>query len=227
MSPRPRTGRSRVWLAALPAAVLLVAACGVPEGGSARSVDDTSVPYRLLDRETSAPGAPYDAHPPASVPLVFWLDDADRLTPAAAGASCTQRPEAQVEHLLGELAAGPTDEVRAGGRGSAIAPRSGLSLVRIDDGTALVEVDPGSGTSADRLPLAIGQIALTVTSARGVQAVALVSDGEPVRVPLPGGALTSAPVTATDYAALVEDRRGDGTASQQPGPNRWPGCPVS
>jgi spore germination protein GerM len=157
---------------------------------------------------------------------VFWLDDADRLTPAAAGASCTQRPEAQVEQLLAELSAGPTDEVRAGGQGTAIAPQSGLGLVRIDDGTAVVEVDPGSGPSADRLPLAIGQVALTVTSARGVEAVSLVSDGEPVQVPLPDGALTSTPVTSTDYAVFVDDGH-DGTPSPRLGTTRWLGCPSS
>ena len=229
MTARHRTSADRRRpgaAAAVVATVLMATACGVPEGGSARSVDDASVPYRLLDPATSAPATPYDAHPPRSVPLVFWLDDADRLTPAAARASCTQRPEVQVEQLLAELSAGPSEEVRAGGMGTAIAPQSGLGLVRIDDGTAVVEVDPGSGTSADRLPLAVGQVALTVTSARGVEDVSLISEGDPVQVPLPGGALTSSPVTSADYGALVDDGRGD-SSSQQPGPTRWLGCPTS
>jgi spore germination protein GerM len=203
--------------------VLLVSSCGLPEGGSAQSVDDANVPYHLLDPRTGAAAAPHESQPLSSVPIVFWLDEADRLAPAAARTSCTHSPATQVEQLLAELAAGPSDETRASGKGTAIAPQSGLELMRIDDGTAVVEVDLGSETSADRLPLAIGQVVLTVTSARGVEAVSLISDDEPVQVPLPGGALTSAPVTAADYATLTDGLAGSSTP--RPGPSRWPGCP--
>lgn len=229
MSPRTPTAagqrRALAQAATVVVAMVLLMSCGVPEGGSAESIDDASVPYRLLDPGTSAPASSYDAHPPDSVPLLFWLDDADLLTPVAARASCAEPPAAQVEQLLAELSVGPTEEVRAGGNGTAIAPQSGLGLVRIDDGTAVVEVDPGSSTSADRLPLAMGQVALTVTSARGVKAVSLVSDGDPMQVPLPGGALTSSPVTSADYASLLGEDRGG--SSSQPGPTRWLGCPTS
>ena len=76
-------------------------------------------------------------------------------------------------------------------------------LVDLRDGVAEIEVETASVVSADRLPAAVGQVTLTLTSAPGVSAVLLLDGGEPVPVPLPGGALTSEPVDAEDYASLV------------------------
>jgi len=207
-----RSRRSRPTTAAAVAVLLLVPSCGLPGDGSVRTVDEDAVPYRLLDRGTPSGGTPRDDQL-ASVPLVFWLVDDDVLVPAAASVSCDGQPRAIVERLLGELAAGPTGDARADGRATAIPPESGLGLLEITEATAEVEVDPESEISADRLPVAVGQIVLSVTSAPGVEAVALVSGGEPVQVPLPGGALTSGPVTPSDYASLVPDRFRDSTPS--------------
>jgi hypothetical protein len=197
--------------AAAVAVLLLVPSCGLPRGGSVRTVEDDAVPYRLLDRGTPSPGTPQDDQL-ASVPLVFWLVD-EHLVPAAASVSCDGQPEETVEDLLDELASGPAGDARAAGRATAIPPESRLELVEIRDATAQVEVDPESEVSADRLPVVIGQIVLSVTSAPGVDAVALVSDGESVQVPLPGGALTPGPVTPLDYAPLVANRLRDSTPS--------------
>ena len=74
------------------------------------------------------------------------------------------------------------------------------------DGVALVEFDPATSLTADRLPLAMGQLVLTVTSAPGIEAVQVGAAGEAVEVPLPGGALTDRPVTADDYAIFLPER---------------------
>ena len=115
------------------------------------------------------------------------------------------------------LSGGPSEEDRAAGRTSAWAQLARPDLVGLDGSTAVVEVDPRLQTSADRLPLAVGQVVLTLTSARGVGAVEFVADDEQVQVPLPGGAMTEGPVTSTDYAALVVGRG-------SPSAERWPGC---
>ena len=202
------------WLSSTAAAagLLLVSSCGLPGEGSVRTVEDDAVPYRLLDRGTPSPDTHQDDQL-ISVPLVFWLVDDEVLVPSAARVSCDGQPEEIVDDLLDLLAAGPTGDARAAGRATAIPPESALELVEIRDGTAQVEFDPESEVSADRLPIAIGQVVLSVTSASGVDDVVLVSGGESVQLPLPGGALTPGPVTPLDYSSLVSDRLRDSTAS--------------
>jgi Sporulation and spore germination len=203
MSPRRLAGPLVTGVLAL---LPLLLSCGLPGGGSVRTVDQETVPYGLLGSETPSPGSTDSGEVPGRVSLVFWLVDDDRLDPGPADASCAERPQEVAERLLRELAAGPTDEDRAEGRSTAIPPESMLALVDLEEGTAEVEIDPETAISADRLPAAVGQIVLTVTSAPGVRSVALVNDGVPVQAPLPGGALTDGPVTAEDYLVLLPDR---------------------
>jgi len=195
-------------------AVLLLASCGLPGDGDVERVSDSAVPYDLLEPADASPGGD-EADDPGAEPRVFWLRG-DRLISDVAAAACGGDPVVVVELVLAELAAGPRDDARAAGRSTAIPPESMLALVGIDEGTAAVEVDPETPISPDRLPAAIGQIVLTVTSAPGVRSVAIVSDGTAVPVPLPGGALADGPVTADDYAALLPGRSLDAQAA---------GCP--
>jgi hypothetical protein len=79
-----------------------------------------------------------------------------------------------------------------------------LDLVDVVDGTASIQITPSSQSpSADRLPLAVGQLVLTVTSVDGVDRVTFLQDGAPIEAPLPGGARTAQPVTAADYSSLL------------------------
>lgn len=52
--------------------------------------------------------------------------------------------------------------------------------------------------------LAVAQIVLTATSADGIDLVAFELDGIPTDVPIASGALSRDPVTADDYAELVD-----------------------
>lgn len=212
---RPSGLRPR--LAAGLASCLLASACGLPDSG-AQQVDDSTVPYRLLELGDEPPsGAPTPGRPAPSVPLLFWVDTAQRLVPTAADVTCAQPPIAQVTRLLDALSGGPSGADRSAGRTSAWAQLTRPDLVGLDGSTVVVEVDPRLQTSADRLPLAVGQVVLTLTSARGVGAVEFVAEDGPVQVPLPDGAMTAGPVTSTDYAALVVGRG-------PPSAERWPGC---
>jgi hypothetical protein len=185
-------------------AAVSLSSCGLPGGGSVQRVDDDDVPYRLLDPATPTAGSTTHEPEPGRVPVVFWLVD-DLLQPEATGESCAERPEVLVERLLETVSLGPSDDARAAGKSSAIPPESGLDLVGLDNGTAEVDIERETSLSAERLPVAVGQVVLTITSAPTVQSVSLVSDGEPVQVPLPGGVLTTGPVTAADYADLLAD----------------------
>lgn len=211
MRPRVITGTGRRrpgLLAACLAAVAILAACGLPGDGNARAVEGADVPYDLLD-PAGTPGGqpdPSDTDGPGSSPGVFWIQDDGLLGREAVESTCAEVPRVAVEDLLLALGAGPSDEARSSGLSTAIPPESGLTLVEIDDGTATVEIVPASEISADRLPAAVGQIVLTVTSARGVQAVQLVDGDDALPVPIPGGALTAEPVTAEDYSPLLPAR---------------------
>lgn len=201
-------GRRRLRLAgaALLPPLLVVSSCGLPGEGSARTVDDETVPYRLLDPDVASSATAEITAVPGPAPVVFWVVNDDRLVPSAAEPTCADPPEAVVTRLLEELESGPGETARDEGRSTAVPSESELALAGITDGEARVEVEPGPAISAERLPVAVGQIVLTVVSAAGVRSVVLVSDGKPVQVPLPGGALTDSPVTAADYRVLMPER---------------------
>jgi spore germination protein GerM len=77
-------------------------------------------------------------------------------------------------------------------------------VAQLSDGTATIDIDgPDEAPSGGASRLAVAQIVLTATSVPGVDAVRLTLSGEPVEAPLPSGQLTSAPLTAADYAALL------------------------
>lgn len=193
--------------------LFLLSGCGVPGNGHVRTVDADAVPYHLLEADPSA-SVPSDGGPvPRMVPVVFWLLG-ERLVPATTGGACTDSPEELVKRLLAELAVGPDEDDRAAGRSSALPPASGLRLVGIVNETAQVEMDSGTSISADRLPVAVGQIVLSLTSSPGIGKVTVLSSGEPVQVPLPGGALTTRAVSAEDYAGLLVDRYRDNTGTK-------------
>lgn len=216
------TNRSRRgWRLAVAAtaAGLAASGCGLPDGGMTR-VDDEDVPYRLLepaDRSAESPSPTGSSRPSGT--LVFWVDADDRLVASEASISCDEPAATQVAYLLDLLSSGPTEEVRTEGWSSAWVQRAELSLEAIEGSTAVVSVDATTQTSADRLPLAIGQVALSVTTATDVSEVLFTDgEGEPLAVPLPGGAFTDAPVRRTDYARLA-----DGAVAT--GRGDWPGCP--
>jgi hypothetical protein len=80
----------------------------------------------------------------------------------------------------------------------------GLRLVHVVEGVAYIEIaPPEQSPAADRLPLGIGQIVLTVTSVEGVDLALLLRDGRPLEAPLPGGERTSRPLAPYDYAGLA------------------------
>jgi spore germination protein GerM len=183
-----------------------LASCGLPHDGAARSIDPHDVPYGLLESDPPALVTPeLKRSSQESATQLYLLGPHDQLVGVPAtlddlGGS----PSAQLALLLSRLSQGPTDQQRAEGLGTALSPGVSIELRDLTDSVAQVQVQAGlKDPTADRLPLAIGQLVLSATSVRGVEAVQLVRDGAPVEVPLPGGALTSAPLTRADYAPLL------------------------
>ncbi|KQW50934.1 hypothetical protein ASC77_25075 [Nocardioides sp. Root1257] len=210
MSGRTGPTRTARWVASLAGAAVVAAAvalssCGVPEGGSVRTVDDDAVPYRLLDPESASTSGTAGTSPGAATPAVFWVTG-DQLEPEPTDDACTIDAGLLVDRLLASLTAGPSEEARAAGRSSALPTDFKLALLAVDGGTAKIEIQAGTSLSAEQLPLAVAQVVLTVTTAPAVRSVLFFDDGEPVQAPLPGGALTEGPVMARDYVGFVPDR---------------------
>lgn len=110
--------------------------------------------------------------------------------------------------LLRRLSAGPSADQREEGLSTALGPGVPVRLVEVVGGTARVNLSqPERDPSADRLPLAVGQAVLTVTSAPGVARVELLRDSRSIAAPLPDGPRSDEPVDALDYAVLLAAAR--------------------
>jgi hypothetical protein len=212
------TLRRAAGTAVLAASVATAAACGVPQDDSPRTLPAEDVPYDLLSPSAAATPTPSPTGPRLTVPRIYLLDSTDQLVARPLSLNATGLEPVE-RALLDALSAGPTEDQRSEGLGTALGPGVGLTLVDVVDGTARVTVTPSESTpSADRLPLAVGQVVLTLTSVDGVDAVQIVRDGQPVPAPLPGGEQTSDPLTAADYASLVTPSSSR-TTKAEPGPS--------
>ena len=190
--------RPTATMASVVAACLLMGGCGVPSDSEAQAVP--AVPYGLLSPSGAAPSA--STSPAARGPRV-WLVRDDRLVPAEAPPS---GPDAgtTARGLLRRLASGPTERERADGLSTAFGPSVELTLTEVTGGHAVIDIRAGDlAPSPSRLPLAVGQLVLTMVSVDGIDDVALTAAGSAVQAPLPGGALTDRPLRADDYAALL------------------------
>ncbi|GIN05336.1 hypothetical protein Pve01_69940 [Planomonospora venezuelensis] len=212
------------WLLAV-AVLLSVTACGLPDEERNRTVDAASVPYNLLTPPEQERDDATGLAVPRGVPVVFWLRRDDRLTPAPVTTTCDDPTADVVEDVLDTLAEPPTSEERSAGWTSAVPPSARLELVALEDGVAVVDLDPMALGDAERLPLAVGQLVLSLSSAPGVDGLRLVTSGEAVDVPLPDGALADRPVTADDYVELLPPALVAGTGPART-LSRDVGCPA-
>jgi spore germination protein GerM len=184
----------------------VVTACGAPGSTRTSEIDPTDVPYRLLEQPADPARAATGSDVPGelvSTPVYLLARDGVLLEPVAAQVA-PGTPEELAREALARLQDGPTELERSEGLGSALGASVGLTLVGVRDGTARVEVELTAGElAADQLPLALGQVVLTLTAVGGIDRVQLVSDGEAVEMALPGGKLTTDPVGAADYESLT------------------------
>lgn len=204
--PRPGrpAGRHRgAVVAAVVVSGLLLTGCGAPPEGTVRPIEPTAVPYALLSpAPAEEPPVELDGQV-KTTPRLYLVDSEDRLVAVPVTVDATGL-EAVARQLLDQLDDGPTESQRQTGLASALGPGTVLTLTEISGGTARVDLALSSrDPAADRLPLATGQIVLSLTSVAGIERVQLFRDGQELEIALPGGARTTAPVTAEDYNQLV------------------------
>lgn len=201
-----RVTSARAILLGLGCAAAVLSGCGAPTSGTTE-IDDESIPYGLLSPspEPTHPTQEPSPEPGESDAEVFFVGEDDLLVPVSVATTPVPVMD-RVEAILTRLEEGPIDEVDDASEplGTALGPDVELRVAEIVDTTAYVDlILADREPAADQIPLAIGQIVLTVTSVIGVTSVALLIDGEPVDVPLPGGQRTAGPVTAPQYQELV------------------------
>lgn len=183
--------------------VATAAACGVPSDSPLVAI--TVVPYDLLSPASTATTRPTAL--PTRGPFVYLLGGDERLVPIESGAVAGE-PVELLTSILSRLASGPTDEERGRGLSTALGSDVALTLHRLENGRAEIELDAGAqAMPARRLPLAVGQVVLSVTSIPGIDSVVLTNNGTPFDAPLPGGALTDHPLSAGDYQVFVAPRQ--------------------
>ncbi len=198
-----RTGRV---LAVSVVVAVWTAGCGSLGSTTLTDIDPQQVPYDLLAPPADPVAATSELDLPGTQALtpVFLVASTGGLLEAAPTPVEPGAPADVAREALARLAAGPTEDERSQGLGTVLGAAVVLSLDELRGGTARVEVELTAGEiAADQLPLALGQVVLTLTSVPGIERVQLVSGGEPVEMALPGGRLSTEPVTADDYAELV------------------------
>ncbi|WP_238010684.1 GerMN domain-containing protein [Dactylosporangium sp. AC04546] len=183
----------RRLLAAL-AAGLVLAGCGVPADRTPRTIDP---PVVVGSPETPTAQA---SLPPGSVVEKLYLVRAGRLT------AVERRVDgpATLDRQLNDLLAGPTEQERDSGFGSALEGTDLIIGAALDGGTAIVTV--GDTTIRNDEVLAYGQIVCTLASRDDVGTVRFLQDGRALEVPRADGSLTSDPLTTADYATLISVR---------------------
>jgi spore germination protein GerM len=181
---------------------LWVAGCGVPAGGDPQAIPSSEVPYGLADPSPS-PTAPSAAVPVEAPSQIFLLGAGETLVGVpreVAGTSVRER----LADLLAQLQAGPSAAEREEQLSTLLTPEVRLTVTDLADRTATVDLSvPAGAPSGGAGRRAVAQLVLTATSLQGVDAVRLTIGGDPVEAPLPTGELTSAPLTAADYAVFL------------------------
>lgn len=189
------------WSGALLLAGAL-AGCGVPTGGAPEPIPTSQVPYDLGSPSPTATGAP-SASARVDEPRVYLVADDGALV--ARGRSLDPGPlEDRLDQLLDDLATGPTTSELTDRLSTALRPETSLTVEELSGGTVTIELGGDAQAPAGQESRrAVAQIVLTATSMPEVEAVLLSQAGEPVEAPLPSGELTSRPLSAGDYDALL------------------------
>ena len=203
---------------------LWVAGCGVPAGGEPEAIPSSEVPYGLADPSPS-PTAPSTAVPVESPSQVFLLGADEVLVGVPREVEGTSVRE-RLADLLAQLEAGPSAAERDEQLSTLLSPEVGLTLTDLSDRTATIDLGlPTGAPSGAAGRRAVAQLVLTATSLQGVDAVQLTISDDPVEAPLPTGELTSAPLTAADYAVFLTAAAPPSAVPAAPSPTAAPAAP--
>ncbi|WP_285791893.1 GerMN domain-containing protein [Micromonospora sp. NBRC 101691] len=179
------------------AGVLALAGCGVSAEQVPREVTPPQGPFPAVG--SPAPAATESG---TVVQRLCYVRD-DRLVMVNRRVRALPTAREQIELLLDGPVAGEQDDRLT----SALTGVNVVTDVRVADGGATVAVGERlAGTGRNDEVLAFGQIVCTLTSRADVDRVTFVQGGQRLGVPRADGSLSTAPLTAADYAAMVSPR---------------------
>jgi len=203
------------------AAAGLLAGCGVPTSGDPTRIPASEVPYGLASPTPASPTSE-PAQTMVVATVVYFVGPEDVLVARGREVPAGGLEE-RLDALLDDLGAGPTQQERDEELSTALPPEVELDMVSVEGGIVTIDLavpeDASSGWESRR---AVGQIVLTATSVPEVRGVRLTRDGESVEAPLPDGELTTAPLTAEDYAPFLTPPTSSPTSAPSTTPTSAP-----
>ncbi|HEY3557557.1 MAG TPA: GerMN domain-containing protein [Kribbella sp.] len=184
---------SWAWVPAL----LVLAGCGVPVQADPMPIEPAAVPSQL--RGSGQATSPRPSATPGRTSLQVNFVRNDKLVSLRRQAP----PTARLQAVIDDLIAGPSDVEQANGVTTALPPNATLTVVTIQGSRVVLELSGDTeGRSATENVLAVGQIVLSVTALPSVDEVTFSRNGVPVEALLADGALTTEPLTESDYQSL-------------------------
>lgn len=199
MTPR-RAGARAGWTVTVLTGIVLAGAtlggCGVPTDSAVRTIAPEDVPPVFsTSPESETPP------PSAGKPEIYFADAQGNLIATPYRTEQTT-PKDSLQDVLSKLTSGPSSSQAAGGLSTAIPPALVLDVNDITGGRATLALG-GDQLPATDQTTAIAQIVLSATSVPKILSVQLTLNGRTLEAPLLGGALTTRPLTASDYRQLI------------------------
>jgi spore germination protein GerM len=191
--------RKGIGLAALMAATLGLAGCGVPPDSQATLAAPDSVPFDLLGQ---APSVTATTLPFAQTEkATLFLVQGERLAPVQRELPAP----VSVESVLEALVTGPSStEVQLGLRTALLTTPGLVRSGGVTGGIATIDLgQPFTEIAGRDQIVALAQIVSTVTGLPGVGRVRFTLDGNPVGILRGDGAVTTETVSRDDYATLA------------------------
>jgi spore germination protein GerM len=185
----------RLIVAAVGAAIMLVAGCGV-------SAQATPEPVQPPSGVSLATTQPPDASESGRTPeYLYFVKDGmvARIARRVTGVPSTNE-------VIHDLLAGPDDQESAGGYTSALLGDRIVDSVQVSSGLATVALTaPMSEAGRNDIVLAYAQLVCTLTAQPQIGGVIFTSAGTPISVPRGDGSLSqgTTPLTAADYTGLI------------------------
>ncbi|MEX0789995.1 MAG: GerMN domain-containing protein, partial [Actinomycetota bacterium] len=178
--------------------LVLLAACGVPTGDQAETVEE--VPFGLLDPQASEPA---ETAAPAGGPAVqiYLVDPAAlRLVPVERRLG---EDETSLSDVMEILLNGLTGAERRQGLITALVDEDAVAATELVGGVASVDLTQQfTVLDGPTQRLAIAQVVLTVTARPGVGRVSFTLEGQPIDIPRGDGTLAQGSVSRDNYREL-------------------------